>query len=32
MRRAGTDLSPDELQRIKEKLAATTASSKRGSG
>jgi hypothetical protein len=29
---AGTDLSPDELKRIKEKLAATTTSSERGSG
>ena len=28
---AGTDLSPDELKRIEEKLAATTGSSERGS-
>jgi len=27
----GTDLSPDELKRIKEKQAATTGSSERGS-
>jgi hypothetical protein len=27
---AGTDLSPDELKRIEEKLAATTGSSERG--
>ena len=28
---AGTDLSPDELKRIEEKLAATTGSSERDS-